>query len=109
MMIGVQASDNGTMIEKDVLSHFIELGLSHDEDYVQKGQQRFSYFVAEDANYLIFREENDIDFFTENVISFLKSFDEEGKITVREEDEIEEDGYLFIGSVKQFLNVWDSV
>jgi len=108
MMIGLQMDENEGMDESAILSFFSNDGLSHDDEYLFDGVQRFSYFVAEDANYLIFKEDNDLDFFTDSVMKYLKSLNS-GKITVRDEESDEDDGYLFIGSVKEFVKIWDGM
>lgn len=108
MMIGLQMDANDGMDESAILSFFANDGLTHDDDYLFNGPQRFSYFVAEDANYLIFKEDNDLDFFTDSVMKYLKSLNS-GKITVRDEESEEDDGYLFIGSVKEFVKIWDGM
>ena len=110
MMIGVQMSD-GKMDEDSILNYFNERCYMHDDDYLFNTKGKFSYFVAAEANYLIFREDDDLDVFTDGVISYLQTISEEnGKITVRDEArQHEEDEYLFIGSIRDFLQVWDEM
>lgn len=110
MMIGVQMSD-GKMDEDSILNYFNGKGYTHDDDYLFNSNGKFSYFIAAEANYLIFREDDDLDVFTDGVISYLQTISEEnGKITVRDEArQHEEDEYLFIGSIRDFLQVWNEM
>ena len=65
--------------------------------------KKFEYFSAEEANYTIFKEVDDLDFFTDNVILFLNSHPN-GTITVKDDED--EDEFLYIGNIKQFLKIW---
>jgi hypothetical protein len=90
MFVGIQPNE-GHAIDDEIIV------------FISKGENRFSYFNVEEANYTIFREVNDIELFTTSVIDFLTEFPN-GKVSIREDDDDEE--FLFMGSIKQFLKVW---
>jgi hypothetical protein len=104
MFVGIQAEEGHNITEESILAFFTERGLFSDEEHIMKEGKKFSYFSADKANYTIFKEINDLDFFTENVIDFLTAHPH-GKITVQDEYDGENE-FLYIGNIKQFLKVW---
>lgn len=107
MFVGIQAEEGKEITEDSLVSYFNNKGLKSDDEFIFDGDKKFSYFVAEEANYMVLKEENDLDFFTENLISYLSTVN--GSITVKDEEQEEDDGFLYIGNVKQFLKVWSNL
>ena len=103
MFVGIQGDEGHIITEESILAYFTEKGLFSDEEYIMKEGKKFSYFSADKANYTIFKDINDLDFFTENVIDFLTEHPH-GKITVQDDDT--EDQFLYIGDIKKFLKIW---
>lgn len=104
MFVGIQPNEGHEIDDDIIVSFFESKGYEADEEHIMKGDKKFSYFNVESANYTIFREVNDIDLFTSSVIDFLKEYPN-GKVSVREDDDDEE--FLYIGSIKQFLKAWE--
>ena len=103
MFVGIQPNEGHAIDDEIIVSFFKNRGYEADDEFISKGENRFSYFNVEEANYTIFREVNDIELFTTSVIDFLTEFPN-GKVSIREDDDDEE--FLFMGSIKQFLKVW---
>lgn len=103
MFVGIQAKEEHPITEEIIIDFFKQKGFDADEDYIFQDDLKFEYFSAEEANYTIFKEHNDLDFFTDNVIQFLNEFSN-GTITVKDDED--EDEFLYIGNIKQFLKIW---
>jgi len=103
MFVGIQPNEGHAIDDEIIVSFFKNKGYEADDEYISKGENRFSYFNVQEANYTIFREVNDIELFTTSVIDFLTEFPN-GKVSIREDDDDEE--FLFMGSIKQFLKAW---
>ena len=110
LMIGIESI--GDVSEESIFEYFTGKNLSKDDDYIYEGKIKFEYFVVEKAKYTVFKEYNDIDFFTTHVIDYLRTINEEDKVFVQEDDgsgRVDEDGVLFNGSVKSFIKFWDNL
>lgn len=107
MFVGIQANEEHPITEEKIINFFCKEGYSVDEDFIYQEKtevsKKFEYFSAEEANYTIFKEVDDLDFFTDNVILFLNSHPN-GTITVKDDED--EDEFLYIGNIKQFLKIW---
>ena len=106
MFVGIQANEGHPITEETIIEFFCKEGHSVDDDFIYQENEtgnKIEYFNADKANYTIFKEVDNLDFFTDNVILFLKSHPN-GTITVKDDED--EDEFLYIGNIKQFLKVW---
>jgi len=107
MFVGIQANEGHPITEETIVEFFCKEGYSVDDDFIYQKEnevsKKFEYFNADEANYTIFKEVDDLDFFTDNVILFLNSHPN-GTITVKDDED--EDEFLYIGNIKQFLKIW---
>ena len=104
-MIGIQRPTDTIQSEKDVLSNFD--GLSITDDYIENDKIKFGYTIFEKMDYVVFREENSIDFFTTHVIKYIRTLKDTDTITVKENEDDSE--FMFVGSATEFIEFWDGM
>lgn len=110
LMIGIEFSEN--LSEKEICSFFTERGLSKDDDYFYQGDNKFEYFVMEKAKYMVLKENNSVDIFTDNVIEYIRTLSPNVKIFVQEDDGsgiTDDEDIIFNGTAKSFIEHWDSL
>lgn len=111
LMIGVEM--NGSRLDEEAIAeYFIQSGLSLDDDFIFQEDLKIEYFVIDKSNYAMFKEYNNIDFFTSHVIGFLRSLSSDDKIVVQEDDgsgRTDDEDILFAGNVSAFLQNWDTM
>ena len=105
LMIGIQRPTDTIQSEKDVLSNFD--GLSITDDYIENDKIKFGYTIFEKMDYVVFREENSIDFFTTHVIKYIRTLKDTDTITVKENEDDSE--FMFVGSATEFIEFWDGM
>lgn len=103
LMIGIQRPSDSIESESDVLSHFPP----HNDDYIFIKNEKIGYSIFEKLDYVVFREENSIDFFTTYVIKYIRTLNDTDTITVKENDDDTE--FIFIGSATAFIEFWDNM
>ena len=110
LMIGIEFLEEFS--ENDIESFFSDKGLDKDDDYFYKGENKFEYFFMEKAKYVVLKEHNNIDFFTENSIEYIRTLSSDVKVFVQEDDgsgkTIDED-IIFNGTAVSFVKHWDSL
>jgi len=106
-MIGIQRPTDAIEKENDVLSFFN--GLFFTDDYIEDNttDEKFGYSIFEKMDYIVFHEENSIDFFTTHVIKYIRTLKDTDTITVKENDD--DADFVFIGSATEFIEFWDSM
>ena len=107
LMIGIQRPTDAIEKENDVLSFFN--GLFFTDDYIEDNttDEKFGYSIFEKMDYIVFHEENSIDFFTTHVIKYIRTLKDTDTITVKENDD--DADFVFIGSATEFIEFWDSM
>lgn len=110
LTIGVEMS--GSRLDEDAIAeYFLESGLSLDDDFIFQEDLKIEYFVIDKSNYAMFKEYNNIDFFTSHMIGFLRSLSSDDKIVVQEDDgsgRTDDEDIIFAGKVSAFLQNWDT-
>jgi hypothetical protein len=107
LMIGIQRSESGKTVESEILTYFGKIGYSYDDDYIFNDAGKISYLIMDDANYIIFREENHVGVFTDSVIKYIRTLSEFDTITVKENEDDED--FVFIGNAAEFISYWDDM
>jgi hypothetical protein len=107
LMIGIQRPSDSINSENDVLSNFDGLFMTDDFIEHNSSDDKFGYSIFEKLDYVVFREENSIDFFTTNVIKYIRTLNDTDTITVKENDDDSE--FIFIGSATAFIEFWDNM
>jgi len=110
LMIGIEKT--GKVSEQEIFDYFTAKGLNKDDDFIFEGENKFEYFVVEKAHYIVFKEFNDIEFFTHNVIEYIRTLNEVDKIFVQEDDgsgRVDIEDVLFSGSASSFITFWDNI
>ena len=107
LMIGIQRPSNSINSENDVLSQFSSLVLT--DDYIEHNSldDKFGYTIFEKLDYIVFHEENSIDFFTTHVINYIRILKDTDTITIKENEE--DSDFMFIGSATAFIEFWDNM
>ena len=105
LMIGIQRPTDAIDMENDVLSFFD--GLSISDDYIEHDKVKFGYTIFEKMDYVVFREENSIDFFTTHVINYIRTLQDTDTITVKENED--DSDFMFVGSATEFIEFWDGM
>jgi len=113
LTIGIERGPENTVSEENILSFFHERGLAHDDDYISLGEARFEYFIVEKANYITFKENNSVGFFTDAVIEFVRTLGDDDQVVVKEQVEgsaINSDGdIIYTGDADSFIGFWDTM
>jgi len=106
-MIGIQRPTETIERENDVLSHFD--GLFMTDDYISHPSldDKIGYSIFEKMDYIIFREENSIAFFTTHVIGYIRTLNDTDTITVKENED--DSDFIFVGSATAFIEFWDAM
>jgi hypothetical protein len=106
-MIGIQRPSDSINSENDVLSNFE--GLFMTDDFIEHNSldAKFGYTIFEKMDYIVFREENNIDFFTTHVIKYIRTLFDTDTITVKENED--DSHFIFVGSAPEFIEFWDSM
>ena len=108
LMSGIQRSGKNPVSESEVLAYFEQEGYTHDEDYIFNGEGKIGYLIMSDpVNYLVFREENNVNVFTSSIISYIRTLNEFDTITVKEEED--DLDFVFVGSASEFISFWDEM
>lgn len=107
LMIGIQRPTDAIEKENDVLSFFD--GLFFTDDYIEDNttDEKFGYSIFEKMDYIVFHEENSIDFFTTHVINYIRTLKDTDTITVKENED--DADFVFIGSATEFIEFWDGM
>jgi len=107
LMIGIQRPSDSINSENDVLSNFE--GLFMTDDFIEHNSldAKFGYTIFEKMDYIVFREENNIDFFTTHVIKYIRTLFDTDTITVKENED--DSHFIFVGSAPEFIEFWDSM
>ncbi len=107
LMIGIQRPTDTIQSENDVLNNFD--GLFMTDDYIEHNSSdaKFGYSIFEQMDYIVFREENSIDFFTTHVVKYIRTLMDTDTITVKENEDDAE--FIFVGSATEFIEFWDSM
>ncbi len=107
LMIGIQRPTDAIDRENDVLSFFD--GLFMTDDYIEDSNtdEKFGYTIFEKMDYVVFREENSIDFFTNHVINYIRTLKDTDTITIKENED--DADFMFVGSATEFIEFWDSM
>lgn len=110
LMIGVEMVES-QFDEERIAEYFSSIeGLEMNDDYIFSGDSKIEYFVVEKANYAVFKDINNNEFFTNHVIGFLRNVDSQDKVLVQEDDgsgRTDDEDIIFTGKVSDFLTVWD--
>ena len=106
-MIGIQRPTDTIQDENDVLSNFDGLFMSDDFIECNTSDSKFGYTIFEKMDYVIFREENSIDFFTTHVVKYIRTLVDTDTITVKENED--DSHFIFVGSAPEFIEFWDSM
>jgi|TARA_B100001094_G_scaffold322501_1_gene371940 hypothetical protein len=106
-MIGIQRPTDTIQSENDVLSNFDTLCMT--DDFIEHNSldAKFGYTIFEKMDYVVFREENSIDFFTTHVIKYIRTLKDTDTITVKENED--DSQFMFVGSATEFIEFWDSM
>jgi len=107
LMIGIQRPTDTIQDENDVLSNFDGLFMSDDFIECNTSDAKFGYTIFEKMDYIVFREENSIDFFTTHVIKYIRTLVDTDTITVKENED--DSHFIFVGSAPEFIEFWDSM
>lgn len=107
LMIGIQRPTDSIQRENDVLTYFE--GLVMTDDYIENNNSdaKFGYTIFEKMDYVVFREENSIDFFTTHVVKYIRTLKDTDTITVKENEDDSE--FMFVGSATEFIEFWDNM
>ena len=112
LMIGVEMLES-QLDEERVAEYFSNVdGLEMNDDYIFSGDSKIEYFVVEKANYAVFKDINNYEFFTNHVIGFLRNVNSKDKVLVQEDDgsgRTDEEDIIFTGKVSDFLSLWDEM
>ena len=112
LMIGVEMLES-QLDEERVAEYFSNVdGLEMNDDYIFSGDSKIEYFVVEKANYAVFKDINNNEFFTNHVIGFLRNVNSKDKVLVQEDDgsgRTDEEDIIFTGKVSDFLSLWDEM
>ena len=112
LMIGVEMLES-QLDEERVAEYFSSVdGLEMNDDYIFSGDSKIEYFVVEKANYAVFKDINNNEFFTNHVIGFLRNLNSKDKVLVQEDDgsgRTDEEDIIFTGKVSDFLSLWDEM
>ena len=80
LMIGVEMLES-QLDEERVAEYFSSVdGLEMNDDYIFSGDSKIEYFVVEKANYAVFKDINNNEFFTNHVIGFLRNVNSKDKV-----------------------------
>ena len=114
LVIGIERGPDNTVSEDEILSFFDGQGLKHDDDHIISDDSCFGYFIIEKANYIIFRQVNDIGLFTDMVVRYIRTLDDSDCVVVKEENEEvvsfnNDDNTVFLGSATSFVGFWDTL
>lgn len=107
LMIGIQRPTDTIQSENDVLVNFDSLLLTDDFIEHNSSDVKFGYTIFEKMDYIVFREENNIDFFTTHVIKYIRTLFDTDTITVKENED--DSHFIFVGSAPEFIEFWDSM
>jgi hypothetical protein len=110
LMIGIERKSDFS--EESIFEYFVKRDLDKDDDYIYHADNKFEYFVVEKANYIVFKEYNNLNFFTTHVIDYLRTLPNEDTVFIQEDDgsgRVEMDAVLFSGSVESFIKFWDNL
>ena len=79
------------------------------DDFIEHNSldAKFGYTIFEKMDYIVFREENNIDFFTTHVIKYIRTLVDTDTITVKENED--DSDFIFVGSAPEFIEFWDSM
>ena len=107
LMIGIQRSDKYPAKESEILSYFNEIGYDCDDDFIFNKVGKIGYLIMDEANYIVFREENHVGVFTDSVITYIRTLTEFDTITVKENED--DADFVFIGNAAEFITYWDEM
>lgn len=107
LMIGIQRSEKYPTKELEILSYFESIGYSHDDDFIFNDSGKVGYLIMDDANYSVFREEDNVSIFTHSIITYIRTLTEFDTITVKENED--DADFIFIGNAAEFIVYWDEM
>ena len=107
LMIGIQRSEKERTDEAEILAYFGRIGYSHNDDFIFNKDGKVGYLIMDDANYTVFREEDNVGVFTHSVITYIRTLNEFDTITVKENEDDAE--FVFVGNAAEFISYWDEM